>query len=96
MESTHLKCFVKLKKLLGVVSIAYVFSTSVGRYGDQKIKKIAVKNHGYKAYSFTRKGIDDIRDLIRNKSQKNIRKLTHLIKLFTKFSSINKYNINSS
>ena len=96
LESTHLKCFIKLKKLLGVVSIAYVFSTGVGRYGDQKIKKIAVKNHGYKAYSFTRKGIEDIRDLIRNKSKKNISKLTYLIKVFVKLCSVNKYNINST
>ena len=96
LESTHLKCFIKLKKLLGVVSIAYVVSTSVGRYTDQKIKKIAVKKHGYKAYSFTRKGIEDIRNLIRDKSQKNINKLSYLITLFSRLCSVNKYNINSN
>jgi hypothetical protein len=60
-----LKHLAKLKKLLALVSIAYSIATSMGIYIHRKVQKINTKNHGYKAHSFARKGIDTIRQMFR-------------------------------
>jgi hypothetical protein len=65
LEKTHLKDFSKLKKLLALVSIAFSIATSMGIYIHRKVQKINTKNHGYKANSFARKGIDTIRQVFR-------------------------------
>lgn len=62
LEDTHLQDDGKLKKLVALVSIAYVFCASLGIYYHQKVERIKVKNHGYKANSFVRKGIDLIQE----------------------------------
>lgn len=65
LENTHLKSLPKLKKLVALVSIAYSICLSMGVYIHQKVQKISIKKHGYKAKSFTRKGIDYIREIVR-------------------------------
>ena len=65
LESTHLKDLEKLKKLVALVSIAYGLCVSMGIYQDKKVKKIKVKNHGYKANSFFRVGLNQIRKMIK-------------------------------
>jgi hypothetical protein len=65
LEKTHLKNCSKLKKLLALVSIAYSIATSMGIFIHRKEQKINTKNHGYKAHSFVRKGIDTIRQIFR-------------------------------
>jgi hypothetical protein len=55
LENTHLKSLTKLKKLVALVSIAYSIC----------VQKIKTKKHGYKAKSFSRKGIDLIRQVCR-------------------------------
>ena len=71
LESTHLKKREKLKKLLGLVSIAYGLCLNFGLYQHQRVKTIAVKNHGYKANSFFRHGQDCIRYNLRIHWRKN-------------------------
>jgi len=65
LEKTHLKDLTKLKKLVALVSIAYSFCLSMGICLHKKVQKIQTKNHGYKASSFVRKGIDFIRQISR-------------------------------
>ena len=65
LEDTHLQDDQKLKKLVALVSIAYAFCASLGIYYHQKVEKIETKNHGYKANSFVRKGIDLLQDWCR-------------------------------
>ncbi len=55
----------KLKKLVALVSIAYAFCASLGICYHRKVEKIRKKNHGYKANSFVRKGIDLIQEWFR-------------------------------
>ena len=62
LEDTHLQDNEKLKKLVVLVSIPYGFCASLGIYYHQKVEKIKTKNHGYKANSFVRKGIDLIQE----------------------------------
>lgn len=66
LEKTHLKSLSKLKKLVALVSIAYSVCISMGLYIHQKVQKIQTKNHGYKAKSFARRGIDYIREMFRS------------------------------
>jgi hypothetical protein len=65
LENTHLQDDEKLKKLVALVSIAYAFCASLGIYYHRKVEKIRKKNHGYKANSFARKGIDLIQEWFR-------------------------------
>lgn len=65
LEKSHVKDLSKLKKLIALVSIAYSICISTGVYIHQKRQKIQMKNHGYKAKSFPRKGIDTIREIFR-------------------------------
>lgn len=66
LENTHLKSPEKLKKLVALVSIAYSICVSMGIYQHQKVQKIKTKKHGYKAKSFSRMGIDCIRQVFRH------------------------------
>jgi hypothetical protein len=63
LESTHIKAPERLKKLVALVSIAFVICNSLGIYQHEKVQKIKIKNHGYKEKSFCRAGIDWIKDL---------------------------------
>lgn len=74
LESTHLKCLKKLKKLVALVSIAFALCISLGIYNHLKIKNIATKRHGYKAKSFFRKGMDVIRQACKKDWKEDIGK----------------------
>lgn len=63
LEETHLKALERVKKLMAIVSIAFVFCWQVGYYYDQNRSPIPVKTHGYKANSFFRKGLDLLRSV---------------------------------
>lgn len=65
LESTHLRCLSKLSKLVALVSLAYAFCLSLGLYYHQKVQPIKAKKHGYKANSFARYGLNQLRALIR-------------------------------
>jgi hypothetical protein len=68
LEDSHMKISDKLSKLVAMVSISYAFCVSLGIYAHRKIKKIKVKNHGYKKNSFFRVGMDMIFENFRDKS----------------------------
>jgi hypothetical protein len=61
LEETHLKDLDRLKKLFAIVALAFVFCWQVGLHHHRNTKNIPLKNHGYKANSFFRKGLDLIR-----------------------------------
>lgn len=63
LKKTHLQSSEKLKKLIACVSLTYTFCVNVGLYHHRKVQKIPSKNHGRRAKSFSRKGIDIIRNL---------------------------------
>lgn len=58
LETSHLQTLEKLKKLVGLVSLAYGFCLVAGHHYHRKVKAIPRKKHGYKANSFYRKGKD--------------------------------------
>ncbi|TDN39620.1 hypothetical protein E4631_23040 [Hymenobacter sp. UV11] len=65
LEATHLRCRHKLRKLVALVSLAYACCLSVGTLADQKLRPIARKNHGYRATSLSRHGLNVLRQLTR-------------------------------
>ena len=65
LEATHLRCRHKLRKLVALVSLAYACCLSVGSLAEQKLKPIARKNHGYRATSRSRHGLNILRQLTR-------------------------------
>lgn len=65
LEASHLRCHQKLRKLVALVSLAYALCLSVGTVAHEKIKPIARKNHGYRATSLSRHGLNILRQLTR-------------------------------
>ncbi len=70
LETTHLQDIVSLKKLFALVCIAFVTCLKAGIWRHENAKPIAIKNHGYKAKSFFRHGLDTIENSIRRIHQK--------------------------
>ena len=68
LELTHVKCLLKLKKLVALVSISYCFCVSLGVYVHDKVQKIKHKKHGCKEASFSRHGLNQIREMSRDQS----------------------------
>ena len=69
LESTHLKDLGKLNKLVALVSIAFGMCVSLGIHQHERVKKIKVKKHGYKANSFFRHGLNTIRQMLKKDVQ---------------------------
>lgn len=65
LESTHLTRLEKLKKLIGFCSLAYGICLSMGLHLHRKVKSIKKKGHGYKKNSFSRHGLNFIREFCR-------------------------------
>lgn len=74
MENTHLDDLERLRKLFALVAIAFTVCLHIGRWSDQYQKNIEIKNHGYKANSFFRHGLECWRSALRT--------MTHELDLF--------------
>lgn len=72
LRSTHLRCLAKLSKLVALVSLAYAFCASLGVCYHRKVQPIKVKNHGYKANSFARYGLNQLRALLRGEVHQEV------------------------
>lgn len=83
LEQTHLKINERLKKLVGLVSMAYAFCTALGIFRDNNDKPIKIKKHKRKANSFFRYGLD----FLKNAFKKNYKYQDKWIKFFQKFMS---------
>jgi hypothetical protein len=93
LEDTHLKCLEKLKKLVGLVSLAYAMVANIGLHHHKRVKLIATKNHGYKENSFSRKGIDIVREGLRREWKRNFQLFLDLVIRFLRWIQINPNNL---
>ncbi len=73
LENTHLKDIIRIKKLFALVSLAFVLCLTMGVYQDKAIAEIPRKNHGYKANSFFRVGLNKLKKLL-NQVLKDVHK----------------------
>lgn len=64
LEDTHIDDPIRLRKLFALCAIAFAFCFLIGLMAD-KIKKIVIKNNGYKTNSFFRHGLNFIRKSIK-------------------------------
>ena len=67
VESSHLQSFDKLKKLIGLVAMAFGFCLVAGHHYQRKVRSIPLKGHGYKSLSYFRKGKDELQDWLASK-----------------------------
>ena len=93
LEETHLTKLEKLKKLVAFVSIAYAFAANMGLHQHKRVEPIPIKNHGYKANSFSRKGINLIREGIRKDWKRDIDLFYDLVVKFLRWLQLNPNNI---
>jgi hypothetical protein len=61
LEDTHLKSLDRLKKLMALVSLAFIFCWQVGYYHHRHREAIPLKANGYKSNSFFRQGLNLLR-----------------------------------
>ncbi|MGI4869905.1 MAG: IS4 family transposase [Janthinobacterium lividum] len=64
-KASHLRCHLKLRKLVALVSLAYALCRSVGQLVHEKVKPVARKNNGYRATSLSRHGLNIVCQLTR-------------------------------
>ena len=93
LEDTHLRCLKKLKKLVAMVCIAYAVAANMGLHHHRKVKAIPLKNHGYKANSFSRKGIDIVREGLRREWERNFQKFLDWVVLLLRWMQLNPNNL---
>lgn len=58
IENTHLQILDRLRKLFTIIAVSFVFCLHLGMRHHGKVQEINTKNHGYKAKSYFRKGLD--------------------------------------
>ena len=79
IENTHLKDLKRIEKLLCLVMIAFVWCYKVGDYLDKNIKPIKIKNHGQRAKSVLKYGLEHILNCLLNPYRKDF---VQLLKIF--------------
>ena len=57
----------KLKKLIGLVAMAFGFCLVAGHHYQRKVQAIPLKGHGYKSLSYFRKGKNEQQDWLADK-----------------------------
>jgi hypothetical protein len=67
LENTHLKKLDRLKKLFGLVCVAFALCARLGMRHHDKVQKIKLKKNDYPQKSFFRYGIDLLNDIFRKK-----------------------------
>ena len=71
LEESCLKCEQKMKKMVALVSLAFAICLNVGLEAAFQ-KAVSVKNHGYKAHSFFRNGLQILRYAIKNYTEERL------------------------
>ena len=79
-ENTHMVHLDRISKLLGLLSIAFVFAHIVGEW-QHSIKPIKLKKHGRRAISLFRYGLDYLRRIFLN-TQKMLTALQEILDSF--------------
>ena len=78
IENTHLQDLERIEKLLCLVMIAFVWCYKVGDYLDRNVTSIKIKNHGHRAKSLIKYGLEYISNILQNPYRKDFRKILHI------------------
>jgi len=66
LESTKINIAERLSKLIACLSLSYAICIRAGIFHHLKVQKIEIKKYGRKSNSIFRKGLDIIRNAIKN------------------------------
>lgn len=75
IENTHLRDLERIEKLLCLVMIAFVWCYKVGDFLDKNIKPIQIKNHGHRAKSVFKYGLEYISNCLLNPYRKDFEQI---------------------
>ncbi|WP_289865110.1 transposase, partial [uncultured Muribaculum sp.] len=64
IEDTHLRDMERISRLVAMVCVALVWAYLVGEHKDINVKKIRMMNHGYRAKSLVKYGLEEIADVL--------------------------------
>lgn len=78
LESTHLRVSERLERLVGVLSLALLWSVKVGCWRHRK-RAITVKKHGRRSVSLFRSGLDYLRERLLRHDWAALRPAYHLL-----------------
>ena len=70
IEDTHVTHQERLEKLIALVMIAFLWCYKIGDYIDNQIKPIKIKNHGRRAVSVFKLGLDYLSNCLLSKFNK--------------------------
>ena len=76
IENTHLQDLDRVEKLLCLVMIAFVWGYIIGDVVDRNIKAISIKNHGHRAKSVIKYGLEYRSNILQN-PRPNALKIQH-------------------
>lgn len=57
-EDTHLNRRERIEKLIAIMAIAFSWAHLMGEWLNQNYKPVSIKNHGHRALSIFRYGLD--------------------------------------
>lgn len=75
IENTHLQDLERVEKLLCLVMIAFVWCYIIGDFVDRNIKAISIKNHGNRAKSVFKYGLEYISNILQNPYRKEFKRI---------------------
>lgn len=75
IENTHLQDLERVEKLLCLVMIAFVWCYIIGDFVDRNIKAISIKNHGHRAKSVFKYGLEYISNILQNPYRKEFKRI---------------------
>lgn len=79
IENTHLKDIERIEKLLCLVMIAFIWCYKVGDYLDRYMTSIKIKNHGHRAKSVFKYGLEYVSNCLLNTYRKDF---DEILKIF--------------
>ena len=85
-EETRLTDLIRIETMFGVLALAFAWAHKVGDWRHENQKPIAIKNHGRKAMSFFRYGLDWIAQALFNLEHR-LEQLYECIRLFKIYSN---------
>jgi len=68
--------------------IAVAIHVNIGKHHHKKVQKIKTKKYGYKSNSFFRKGLDILRESLKNNNQRFMKIWDEFLNTFTRLIQI--------
>ena len=72
LEDTHLEDYVRINKLLYIISVAFIWAYNAGIYRHENERPIKVKTHGRKEKSYFTYGLEKLAQILINKVEKEL------------------------